>query len=66
MDEKINVLLITGASHTGKSYFSYHLMKELSMPYFQIDWLKMSLIRTGLCPYNVSEDENLAQYSGQL
>lgn len=62
MDEEINVLLITGASHTGKTNFSCNLMHKLSIPYFSIDWLKMGLIRSGVCPYNVSEDEHLTQY----
>lgn len=62
MSEEINVLLITGASHTGKTNFSCHLMNKLSIPYFSIDWLKMGLIRSGVCPYNVSEDEHLTQY----
>lgn len=62
MSEEINVLLVTGASHTGKTNFSCHLMGKLSMPYLSIDWLKMGLIRSGMCPYNVSEDERLTQY----
>ena len=62
MSEEINVLLVTGASHTGKTNFSCHLMENLSMPYLSIDWLKMGLIRSGMCPYNVSEDERLTQY----
>ena len=62
MSEEINVLLVTGASHTGKTNFSCHLMEKLSMPYLSIDWLKMGLIRSGMCPYNVGEDERLTEY----
>ena len=32
------------------------------MPYLSIDWLKMGLIRSGMCPYNVGEDERLTEY----
>lgn len=62
MNEEINVLLITGASHTGKTNFSCHLMNKLSIPYFSMDWLKMGLIRSGVCPCTVSEDERLTEY----
>jgi len=41
------VILITGASHTGKTALANRLMKELGYPCFSIDHLKMGLIRSG-------------------
>ena len=57
------ILLITGASHTGKTVLAQKLLEEYKHPYFSIDHLKMGLIRSGqtdLTP--VSEDSELTEY----
>ncbi len=57
------VVLITGASHTGKTYISQQLMEKYKYPYFSIDHLKMGLIRSGnteLTP--LSDDSDLTEY----
>ena len=41
------VILITGASHTGKTALAQKLMEKLGYPYLSIDHLKMGLIRSG-------------------
>lgn len=57
------IVLITGASHTGKTALAQKLLETWHYPYLSIDHLKMGLIRSGnttLTP--VSPDEELTQY----
>ena len=57
------IILITGASHTGKTLLAQRLLEKYHYPYLSIDHLKMGLIRsgnTGLTP--VSSDESLTAY----
>lgn len=52
---EIMIIIITGASHTGKTALSQKLLKKLKFPYISIDHLKMGLIRSGqteLTPYD--------------
>ena len=54
------IILIAGASHTGKTALAQRLLEQLHYPYLSIDHLKMGLIRSGhtdLTP--LSEDEAL-------
>ncbi len=56
------VILINGASCTGKTNFAQKLMEKYKFPYLSIDHLKMGLIRSGntnLTPY---DDEKLEIY----
>lgn len=49
------VILITGATHTGKTKLAHKLMEQYKIPYLSIDHLKMGLIRskqTTLTPYD--------------
>lgn len=41
------VILITGASHTGKTALAQKLLEKYNYPYLSIDHLKMGLIRSG-------------------
>lgn len=41
------IVLITGASHTGKTVLAQKLLEEYKYPYLSIDHLKMGLIRSG-------------------
>lgn len=41
------ILLITGASHTGKTALAQKLLGKYQYPYLSIDHLKMGLIRSG-------------------
>ena len=57
------IILITGASHTGKTVLAQKLLENYKYPYLSIDHLKMGLIRSGnttLTP--VSEGKALTDY----
>ena len=41
------IILISGASHTGKTVLAQKLLEKYDMPYLSIDHLKMGLIRSG-------------------
>lgn len=41
------IVLIAGASHTGKTALAQKLLEKYSYPYLSIDHLKMGLIRSG-------------------
>ena len=57
------VVLITGASHTGKTALSQRLLEQYHFPYLSIDHLKMGLIRSGQTDLNpMSDDEDLTAY----
>ncbi|MBE6783652.1 MAG: adenylate kinase [Ruminococcaceae bacterium] len=57
------IVLITGASHTGKTALAQKLLEKYKSPYLSIDHLKMGLIRSGntdLTP--MSDDKELTAY----
>lgn len=57
------IILITGASHTGKTALAQRLLEKYQFPYLSIDHLKMGLIRSGntsLTP--ISDDQALTEY----
>lgn len=57
------IILIAGASHTGKTALSQRLLERYRYPYLSIDHLKMGLIRshqTALTP--MSDDSALTEY----
>lgn len=57
------VILITGASHTGKTALAQKLLGQYQYPYLSMDHLKMGLIRSGnteLSP--LSDDDTLTEY----
>lgn len=57
------IILIAGASHTGKTALSQRLLEKYHYPYLSIDHLKMGLIRSGqteLTP--MSNDSLLTEY----
>ena len=57
------IILITGASHTGKTALAQKLLERYQYPYLSIDHLKMGLIRSGhtaLTP--TSGDKALTDY----
>ena len=63
MRGKTMIILISGASHTGKTALAQRLMEKHKYPYISIDHLKMGLIRSGnttLTP--LSEDAELTAY----
>ncbi len=57
------IILIAGASHTGKTALAQKLLEKYKYPYLSIDHLKMGLIRSGntsLTP--LSSDADLTEY----
>ena len=57
------IILITGASHTGKTALAQRLLERYGYPYLSVDHLKMGLIRSGntdLTP--MSKDSALTAY----
>ena len=57
------IILLTGASHTGKTALAQRLLEKYKYPYLSIDHLKMGLISSGnieLTP--MSNDEDLTRY----
>ena len=57
------IILIAGASHTGKTLLAQRLLEKYQYPYLSIDHLKMGLIRSGnteLTP--MSDDNELTNY----
>lgn len=53
------VIMITGASHTGKTTLAQQLLEQLHFPYLSIDHLKMGLIRSGMLDLTPEQDEEL-------
>ncbi len=56
------IILITGASHTGKTVLSQMLIEKLKFPCFSIDHLKMGLIRSGQTKLTPEDDAALTPY----
>ena len=56
------IVLISGATHTGKTALAQRLTEKYSLPYFSIDHLKMGLIRSGQTSLTVNDDEKLTPY----
>ncbi|MBO7410807.1 MAG: adenylate kinase [Ottowia sp.] len=56
------VILITGASHTGKTLLAQQLLEQYKYPYFCIDHLKMGLIRSGQTRLTPLDDDALTLY----
>ena len=56
------VILITGASHTGKTLFAQRLLEKHHIPYLSIDHLKMGLIRSGCTALTPEDDAELTGY----
>lgn len=51
------IILITGASHTGKTALAQKLLEKYKYPYLSIDHLKMGLIRSGNTTLTPMSDE---------
>ena len=57
------VILITGASHSGKTFYAQKLLEKYHYPYLSIDHLKMGLIRSGQTDLSpLSDDLILTEY----
>jgi 2-phosphoglycerate kinase len=56
------IVLITGASHTGKTALAQKLLEKYKYPYLSIDHLKMGLIRSGNTDLTPMDDNELIKY----
>ena len=56
------IILIAGASHTGKTVLAQRILEEFSYPYLSIDHLKMGLIRSGNTDLTPMDDDKLTGY----
>ncbi len=56
------VILITGATHTGKTLLAKKLAEKYKFPCASMDHLKMGLIRSGVCPLSPEDDDKLTGY----
>ena len=56
------VILITGATHTGKTLLAQKLLEEYRYPYLSVDHLKMGLIRSGNTDLTPEDDDALTGY----
>ena len=53
------IILITGASHTGKTALAQKLLEKYKYPYLSIDHLKIGLIRSGNTTLTPTSDDKL-------
>ena len=60
------IILLTGASHTGKTLLAQKLLEKYHYPILSIDLLKMGLIRSGQTDLTVMDDEELTVYLWQI
>ena len=56
------IILITGASHTGKTLLAQKMLEKYNYPYLSIDHLKMGLIRSGNTRLTPEDDDALTEY----
>ena len=56
------IILITGASHTGKTALAQKLLEQYKYPYLSVDHLKMGLIRSGNTELTPMDDNELTEY----
>jgi len=53
------IILITGASHTGKTVLAQKMLEKYKYPYLSIDYLKMGLIRSSNTALTPQDDDKL-------
>lgn len=56
------IILISGASHTGKTLLAQRLLEKYHYPYLSVDHLKMGLIRSGNTDLTPMDDDKLTNY----
>ena len=60
------IILITGATHTGKTLLAQKMLERFHYPYLSVDHLKMGLIRSGNTSLTVEDDEELTEYLADI
>ena len=56
------IILITGATHTGKTLLAQRLLERFKTPYLSMDHVKMGLIRSGNTALTPYDDEKMTEY----
>ena len=56
------ILLIAGATHTGKTCLAQKMLQKHHWPYLSLDHLKMGLIRSGQTNLTPMDDDKLTDY----
>lgn len=56
------IILIGGASHTGKTVLAQQLLEKYQYPYLSMDHLKMGLIRSGHTDLTPMDDDKMTAY----
>ncbi len=56
------IIIIAGASHTGKTLLAQKLLEKYKYPYLSADHLKMGLIRSGQTDLTPYDDDELTVY----
>ena len=56
------IILIAGATHSGKTAYAQRLLEKYHYPYLSIDHLKMGLIRSGQTALTPMDDDKLTDY----
>ena len=56
------VILLAGATHTGKTRMAQKLLERYGYPYLSLDHLKMGLIRSGYTLLTPEDDRELTDY----
>ena len=56
------IVIITGATHTGKTRLAQLMMEKLHYPYLSEDHIKMGLIRSGYTDLTPEDDDELTGY----
>lgn len=56
------IILIAGASHTGKTALAQRMLEKYGYPYLSLDHLKMGLIRSGNTALTPEDDGELTDY----
>lgn len=56
------IILITGATHTGKTMLSQKLLEQYHYPYLSMDHVKMGLIRSGITMLTPEDDEKMTGF----
>lgn len=56
------IIIIAGATHTGKTLLAQKVLEKYKIPYLSIDHLKMGLIRSGITSLTPEDDRELVPY----
>lgn len=56
------IIILTGASHTGKTFWAQKLLQQYHFPCLYLDLLKMGLIRSGYTALTPEDDTDLTGY----